>query len=129
MGAQGLCFAIGIDTAKFIGSQILQHGRVQRSWIGIAAQNVPLPRRIVYEYKLPASSGVMVTSIDPDGPAAKAGIREGDIILSFSSQSIGGIDELHRALSSERMGRPQQLVVLRGVSLLDLTVTPVTRPE
>jgi S1-C subfamily serine protease len=59
MGAQGLCFAVGIDTAKYVASQILLHGRVRRGWIGIAAQNVPLPRRLVYEYKLPASTGVM----------------------------------------------------------------------
>lgn len=75
MGAQGLCFAVGIDTAKYIASQILLHGRVRRSWIGMAAQNVPLPRRLVYEYKLPASMGVMATHIDPQGPAKAAGLR------------------------------------------------------
>jgi S1-C subfamily serine protease len=129
MGAQGLCFAVGIDTAKYIASQILQHGRVQRSWIGIAAQNVPLPRRIVYEYKLPASSGVLATSVDPESPAGKAGLREGDIILSFAGESISAVDELHRLLSAERAGKRQQLIALRGISLLDLTVTPETRPE
>src|SRR5215469_10879966 len=72
VGAQGLCFAIGIDTAKYIASQVLQYGRVRRSWIGIAAQNVPLPRRLVYQYKLPVSSGVMVTSVDPESPANNA---------------------------------------------------------
>jgi S1-C subfamily serine protease len=129
MGAQGLCFAVGIDTAKYIASQILQHGHVQRSWIGIAAQNVPLPRRIVYEYKLPASSGVLATSVDPETPAGKAGLREGDIILSFAGESISAVDELHRLLSAERAGKRQQLIALRGISLLDLTVTPETRPE
>ena len=63
MGAQGLCFAVGIDTAKYITGQILRYGRVLRSWIGIAAQNVPLPRRIVYEYRLAVSFGVMATSV------------------------------------------------------------------
>jgi S1-C subfamily serine protease len=129
MGAQGLCFAVGIDTAKYIASQILQHGRVQRSWIGIAAQNVPLPRRIVYEYKLPASSGVLATSVDPETPAGKAGLREGDIILSFAGEGVSAVDELHRLLSAERAGKRQQLIALRGISLLDLTVTPETRPE
>jgi S1-C subfamily serine protease len=128
MGAQGLCFAIGIDTAKYIVGQILQHGRVRRSWIGIAAQNVPLPRRIIYEYKLPAPSGVMATNIDPDGPAAKGGVREGDIVLRFAGESIGAIDELHKVLTSERVGKPQPVLVLRGASLLDLTVVPTTRP-
>jgi S1-C subfamily serine protease len=129
MGAQGLCFAVGIDTAKYIASQILRHGHVQRSWIGIAAQNVRLPRRIVYVYKLPAPSGVMATSVDPESPAAKAGLREGDIILSFAGESVSAIDELHRLLSADRVGRRQPLMALRGISLLDLTVTPENRPE
>jgi S1-C subfamily serine protease len=129
MGAQGLCFAIGIDTAKYIASQILLHGRVRRSWIGIAVQNVPLPRRIVYEYKLAANSGVMATSVDPDGPAARAGMRDGDIILSFAGETISAINELHKALTSDRVGKPQPVLVLRGVSLADLTVTPAARPE
>jgi len=129
MGAQGLCFAIGIDTAKYIASQILQHGRVRRSWIGIAAQNVPLPRRIIYEYKLATSSGVMATNIDPDGPAAKAGMHEGDIILRFADESISAINELHKALTSDRMGKPQSAVVLRGVTLVELTIVPATRPD
>jgi S1-C subfamily serine protease len=129
MGAQGLCFAIGIDTAKYIVGEILQHGRVRRSWIGIAAQNVPLPRRIIYEYKLPTPSGVMATSIDPDGPAAKAGMRDGDIILRFANENIGAINELHKVLSAERMGKPQPILVLRGVSLVDLTVIPANRPD
>ena len=129
MGAQGLCFAVGIDTAKYIASQILQHGRVQRSWIGIAAQNVPLPRRIVYEYKLPASSGVMATSVDLESPAAKAGLGDGDIIVSFAGESVSGIDELHRLLSADRVGKRLPLMALRGVQLLDMTVTPTHRPE
>ena len=129
MGAQGLCFAVGIDTAKHIASQILQHGRVQRSWIGIAVQNVPLPRRLVYEYKLPASSGVMATSVDPESPAGKAGLRDGDIIVSFAGESVSGIDELQRLLSADRVGKRLPLMAMRGVHLIDMTVTPTRRPE
>ena len=129
MGAQGLCFAVGIDTAKYIASQILLHGRVRRSWIGIAAQNVPLPRRLVYEYKLPASAGVMATHIDPQGPAEAAGLREGDIIVSFAGERVSAIDELHRLLTDDRIGRRVPLVVLRGVYLQDLTLVPQHRPE
>ena len=129
MGAQGLCFAVGIDTAKYIASQILLHGRVHRSWIGIAAQNVPLPRRLVYEYKLPASSGVMATSIDPEGPAGKAGVREGDIIVRFAGETVSGIDDLHQHLSADRTGRRLPLLALRGVQLVDITVIPEHRPE
>jgi S1-C subfamily serine protease len=127
MGAQGLCFAVGIDTAKYVTGQILRHGRVQRSWIGIAAQNVPLPRRIVYEYKLPVSSGVMATSIDAKSPAEKAGLRDGDIIVSFAGESVRGVDELHRLLSADRAGIPVVVLVLRGVRLVDLTVVPEER--
>ena len=129
MGAQGLCFAIGIDTAKYIASQILQHGRVRRSWIGIAVQNVPLPRRVVYEYKLAADSGVMATSVDSNGPAARAGMRDGDIILGFAGETISAINELHKVLTAERVGKPQTVLVLRGVSLVDLTMVPAARPE
>ena len=129
MGAQGLCFAVGIDTAKYVASQILQYGRVRRSWIGIAAQNVPLPRRIVYEYKLPVSTGAMATSIDPKSPAEKAGLRDGDIIVSFAGESVRGVDELQRLLTADGAGMPLPLIVLRGIRLLDLTVVPENRPE
>jgi S1-C subfamily serine protease len=129
LGAQGLCFAVGIDTAKYVASQILQYGRVRRSWIGIAAQNVPLPRRLVYEYKLTMSTAVMVTSVDPASPAKRAGLCDGDIVVSFAGGSVGGIDELHRLLSADRVGKAAPLMVLRGVRLLDLTVTPESRPD
>lgn len=129
LGAQGLCFAVGIDTAKYVASQVLQYGRVRRSWIGIAAQNVPLPRKLVYEYRLPASSGVMATSVDPNGPAAKAGLRDGDIILSFAGEVVGAIDELHRLLTSERLDKQERLLVLSGISLEDLTITPIASPS
>jgi S1-C subfamily serine protease len=128
MGAQGLCFAVGIDTAKYIASQILQHGRVHRSWIGIAAQNVPLPRRLVYVYKLAASSGVMATNVDPEGPAGKAGLRDGDILVSFAGETVSGIDQLHRYLSADRVGSLLSLSALRGVRLLDFMVMPTQRP-
>lgn len=129
MGAQGLCFAVGIDTAKYVASQILQFGHVQRSWIGIAAQNVPLHRRVVYEYKLPVSSGVLATSVEAQGPAAVAGLQEGDIIVSFAGESVSAMDELHRLLTADRIGTRQPVVVLRGVSLVDLTIAPEHRPE
>ena len=104
LGAQGLSFAVGIDTAKFVVAQILQHGRVRRSSIGIAAQNVPIPRRLVYEYKLPVSTGVMVTARTPVGAASVARLEEGDVIVGFAGQPVGGIDDLHRLLTTERAG-------------------------
>jgi S1-C subfamily serine protease len=124
IAAQGLCFAIGIDTVKNVVTQILQHGRVRRSTIGISAQNVPLPRKLVYAYKLPVSSGVMVTAISVDGPAARSELKEGDILVSFAGEPIAGIDDLHRLLTADRAGVPQPVLAVRGVSLVDVTVTP-----
>lgn len=129
LGTQGLCFAVGIDTAKYVASQILQHGQVRRSWIGIAAQNVPLPRRLVYEYKLPVSSGVMVTHLEPQSPAETAELREGDIIVSFAGERVSGIDELQRLLTADRIGTRVPVVVLRGIYVVDLTVLPEHRPD
>ncbi len=129
MGAQGLSFAVGIDTAKYITRPILRYGRVLRSWVGIAAQNVPLPRLIVYEYRFAVSFGVMATSVDPQSPADKAGMRDGDIIISFAGESVSGIDELHGLLTADRAGKHLPLTVLRGVRLVNLTVIPEDRRE
>jgi S1-C subfamily serine protease len=128
-GAQGLSFAVGIDTAKYVVAQILQHGRVRRSSIGIAAQNVPLPRRLVYEYKLPVSSGVMATAVAANGAGSIAGLQEGDVIVGFAAQPVGGIDDLHRLLTTERAGKPQNVSLLRGTALKHLMIVPRERED
>src|SRR6202789_216873 len=129
LGAQGLSFAVGIDTAKYVVGQILQHGRVRRSSIGIAAQNVPIPRRLAYEYKLPVPTGVMATAVAAHGPAATAGMEEGDVIVGFAAQQVGGIDDLHRLLTTERAGKPQNVSLLRGTALKHLMIVPREREE
>jgi S1-C subfamily serine protease len=129
LGAQGLSFAVGIDTAKYVVAQILQHGRVRRSSIGIAAQNVPVPRRLAYEYKLPMATGVMATAIAPNGPASESGMQEGDVIIGFAAQPVGGIDDLHRMLTTERAGKPQNVSLLRGAALKHLMIVPREREE
>ena len=129
MGAQGLSFAVGIDTAKYVVAQLLQYGRVRRSSIGIAAQNVPIPRRLVYEYKLPLSLGVMATAVTPQGPAGQAGVLEGDVLVGFAAQPVGGIDDLHRLLTTERAGKPQNVSVLRGTALKHLMIVPQERED
>jgi S1-C subfamily serine protease len=129
LGAQGLSFAVGIDTAKYVVAQILQHGRVRRSSIGIAAQNVPIPRRLAYEYKLPLPTGVMATAIAPGGAAAIAGMEEGDVIVGFATQPVGGIDDLHRLLTTERAGKPQNVSLLRGTALKHFMIVPREREE
>ncbi len=127
--AQGLCFAIGIDTAKFVASQLLQFGRVRRSWIGIAGQNVPVPRRLVYEYKLPVNTGILVTDVQEASPAARAGLETGDIIIGFASKNVAGIDELHRLLTADAAQHPATLIALRGVHRKELNVTPLPKED
>ena len=122
--AQGICFATSIDTAKFVASRLIRDGRVSRSYIGLAGQNVPLPRRIVRYYKLAVESGIFVISFENDSPARKGGLREGDIIIGFDDRPIAGIDDLHKLLTEERIGRKSLLMVVRGVDKLTIEVTP-----
>lgn len=122
--AQGICFATSIDTAKFVASRLIRDGRVSRSYIGLAGQNVPLPRRIVRFYNLPVESGILVVSFEEKSPGQKAGLREGDIIVGFDDRPIAGIDDLHKLLTEERIGHRSSLQVLRGTQQLSLEVTP-----
>ena len=122
--AQGICFATSIDTAKFVASRLIRDGRVSRSYIGLAGQNVPLPRRIVRYYNLAVESGIFVISFENESPARKGGLREGDIIIGFDDRPIAGIDDLHRLLTEERIGKKSLLTVVRGVDKLTIEVTP-----
>ncbi|HEX8652288.1 MAG TPA: trypsin-like peptidase domain-containing protein [Pyrinomonadaceae bacterium] len=123
-GAQGICFAIAIDTAKFVAGRLIRDGHVRRSFIGIAGQNVPLPRRVVRYYNLQVESGILVISFEKDSPARHAGLLEGDIIIGFDGQPVGGIDDLHRLLTDERVGQTSPLLVLRRTDKLTLDVVP-----
>lgn len=122
--AQGICFATSIDTAKFVASRLIRDGKVSRSYVGLAGQNVPLPRRIVRFYNLPVESGILVVSFEENSPGRKAGLREGDIIVGFDDRPIAGIDDLHKLLTEERIGHKSRLVVIRGTQKLDLEVVP-----
>ena len=122
--AQGICFATSIDTAKFVASRLIRDGKVSRSYIGLAGQNVPLPRRIVRYYNLAVESGILVVSFEEKSPGQKSGLREGDIIVGFDDRAIAGIDDLHKLLTEERIGHKSSLVVIRGTQKLDLAVTP-----
>lgn len=126
--AQGICFATAIDTAKVVIGQILQHGRVRRGWFGIAGQNVALARRVVRFHGLAQESGVRVASIEAGGPAQRAGLEEGDTIVSFDGAAVAGIDDMHRLLTEDRVGREAQVVVLRRTELLRRTIVPVELP-
>jgi len=122
--AQGICFATSVDTAKFVASRLIRDGKVSRSYIGLAGQNVPLPRRMVRFYGLAVESGILVVSFEENSPARNAGVREGDIIIGFDDHSIAGIDDLHKMLTEERIGRKTPLTIIRNTSQLKLDVVP-----
>ncbi len=124
MGAQGLCFAIGINTAKFVASRLLQQGRIRRAYIGVEAQTVPLLRRIVRFYDLPKETGVIVLAAEPNSPAHTAGLREGDVIISFNNQPVAGVDDLHRLLTDTQVGIASPITILRRTEKLDLEIIP-----
>jgi S1-C subfamily serine protease len=121
-GAQGLSFATAIDTVKWVAMQLLQHGRVRRGYLGIAAANVPLARRIARHFALANTHAVRVESLDRDGPAARAGLRPGDRIVAFAGRPVNGIDDLHRALTAERIGEASALMLIRGTEKLEVAV-------
>jgi S1-C subfamily serine protease len=122
--AQGISFATSIDTAKFVASRLIRDGKVSRSYIGLAGQNVPLPRRIVRYYDLAVDSGILVVSFEANSPARNAELREGDIIVGFDDHTTAGIDDLHKLLSEDRIGHKSSLVVIRGTEKLSLEVIP-----
>ena len=122
--AQGLCFAIASNTARFVASRLIRDGRIRRSYIGVAGQNVPLPRRLTVAHRLTTSTAVLVASLEPDSPGEQAGLKEGDLIVGFDRQPVSGVDELHRLLTGERIDVSVPLAVLRGVELRSLTITP-----
>jgi S1-C subfamily serine protease len=122
--AQGISFATSIDTAKFVASRLIRDGKVSRSYIGLAGQNVPLPRRIVRYYDLAVESGILVVSFEANSPARNAGLREGDIIVGFDDHTTAGIDDLHKLLSEDRIRHKSSLVVIRGTEKLSLDVIP-----
>jgi S1-C subfamily serine protease len=123
-GAQGLCFAIAIDTAKFVATLLLRDGRVRRSYIGLGGQTAPLHRRIVRFFNLPAETGVLVLTTEEDSPARRAGLRAGDVIVAFDGHPVASIDDLHRLLTEERIGMASAMVVIRGTARLELSIEP-----
>ncbi|HEY0765954.1 MAG TPA: trypsin-like peptidase domain-containing protein [Pyrinomonadaceae bacterium] len=123
--AQGICFATSIDTAKFVAGRLIRDGKISRSYIGVAGQNVPIPRRIVRFYQLPVETGVLVVSFETNGEtsaAREAGLLAGDLLVEFDGQPIRGIDDLHKQLTDERIGKQTPVTVIRGVQKLTFDV-------
>lgn len=122
--AQGICFAIGIDTAKLVTGWLVRDGRVRRSYIGVGGQSVPLPRRLVRFHHLPVESGVLVVHVEPGKPGARAGLREGDVLVELAGKPVAGIDALHKLLTEERIGHSTRLGLVRGSERLDVDIVP-----
>ena len=122
--AQGICFAIGSNTAQFVAAWLMKEKRIRRSSIGVAGQNVPLHPRVVRFHKLLLNSGVLVAEIARHSPAENAGLRQGDIIVGFKGHPIATIDDLHKRLVASEIGVPSSLMILRGTEKLFFMVIP-----
>lgn len=122
--AQGICFAISANTAQFVASRLIRFGRVQRSYIGVGARNVALPRRLTQFYKLEISTGIAVEAVEPGGPADRAGVLAGDTILGLDQKDLNGLDDLHRLLTEELIGKHTAVKLLRQNDLAYLLITP-----
>ena len=121
--AQGICFAIEINLAKRVVAQLLREGRVRRSVLGLGGQNATLHRSVAHHYGL-AGGGVRVLHVERASPATAAGLREGDVIVAFDGQPVTSIDDLHRLMTHERVGKPAPMTIVRHTEKLELTVTP-----
>jgi S1-C subfamily serine protease len=127
-GAQGICFAIAIDTAKRVVEQILAEGRVRRGHLGIAAANVTLNQGTARHFDLPNTRAVRVETVQDGGAAVRAGLKAGDLIVAFDGRPVNGIDDLHRLLTAKRIGRICPIVVIRGPLKLELSILAAEAP-
>ena len=123
--AQGICFSIGINTAKFVASRLIRDGQITRSYIGVAGQNVPVHRRVVRFYDLPVEQAVLVMSVEKGSPAEAADLREGDLIVAYGERPISGVDDLHRLLTEEQVGVASPITFIRHTEKIVHTIIPV----
>ena len=128
LGAQGICFAVASNTAQFVLSELIQHGRVRRAYVGMSGQTAPVPRRHARAAGIDNASGMVIAALEPQGPAALAGLMSLDVIVSADGESVTGVDDLIRLLNGERIGRPIAIDVLRRGQLRSFDVTPLERP-
>jgi S1-C subfamily serine protease len=122
--AHGLCFAIASNTARFVAARLIRDGRIRRSYIGLAGQTVPIPRAVARENQLAVRSGVFVVSVEPNSPAAAAGLKDGDVVLAFAGEPVTGVDDLHRLLTEDKIGEPIAITFLRSARRRKITVVP-----
>jgi S1-C subfamily serine protease len=125
LGAQGLCFAVSANLAKYVVGKLILSGKVRRGFIGISGQTIPLPPKLMQTLQLPTRSGVQVQGIDAHTPAHLGGLQIGDVIVQLNGKHVGSIDDLHRFLDEESIGKAQSIWVLRTGGLLSVSVTPM----
>jgi S1-C subfamily serine protease len=122
--AQGICFAIAINTAKIVAGQLIRYGGIKRGYLGIAGQNVNLHRRLVRYYNLPVESGLLVLSTEKNSPAHHAGLKEGDVIIGFDDEPVNGIDDIYKLLSEKLLGVKSTLTIIRQTEKIQLDIVP-----
>jgi S1-C subfamily serine protease len=125
--AQGICFAIAANTAGFVMGKLIHEGRIRRAYLGVAGQNVPLHRRVVRFHELARESGVLVVSVEPDSPAARAGLRDGDLLVAYGDRPVASVDDLHRLLTEEQAAVGATITILRELKKQRLRVQPTLR--
>jgi S1-C subfamily serine protease len=123
--AQGLCFALASNTARFVATKLIEDGRVRRSYIGVAGQQIVRPRED--GAGSPAAVGIYVMSVEPESPAETAGLRRGDVIVSIERRALTGVDDLHRELTDARIGHPTALVIIRRGERRQIVIIPAER--
>jgi S1-C subfamily serine protease len=121
--AQGICFAVAVNTVKLVLGQLIAHGHVRRARIGVGGQTVSLPRLAVRAHRLMQPSGVLITTIEAGSPAARAGLQPGDVIVAFGGQPVHGIDDLHRLLTEDRINAASSISAVRKAERLELPIT------
>ena len=126
--AQGLCFAVAVNTAKFIAGHLIMHGRIRRAYLGVGGQNVAIPRFVVRAQELKSESGVLVISIEKESPAAQAGLKDGDVIVGLGDSPVRSVDDLHKLLTEARIGSHCELTLLRQSQKISLTVIAQEAP-
>jgi len=129
LAAQGICFAIASNTAEFVTAWLIKDGRIRRSWIGVAGQNVPIHQRVVRFHRLSVERGVLVVGVEPNSPGHRAGLREGDVIVGFKGEPVATIDELHRRLVAKEIGVGSPLTIVRHTEKLELFIVPEELPR
>jgi S1-C subfamily serine protease len=128
--AQGICFAIPVNTVHWVISLLITEGKVTRGYLGIAGQTVPLPVRIVRHFHLKYDKGVQVMDVNPDSPAHIAGLKEGDVIVSLGQDAIASVDDIHRRLGKDAIGKELEIVLLRNwTTRLEMSVVPTESPS